>query len=82
MNQTVNQNNQRSVNFCIPCDVMIEIAEIILQAELPHNITGVEENKRELLFTLNYSPDFKTHQLAIENIKTILIQYHQLYGDE
>jgi hypothetical protein len=82
MNQTVNQTNQSSVNFFIPCDVMVEIAEVILQAELGHNIIGVEENKRELLFTIYHRPDFKLHQFAMENIKAILIQYHQLYGNE
>ncbi len=80
MNQTVNQNTQNSVSFSIPCDVMVEIAEIILQTEFGHNITGVEENKREILFTVHFHPDLKIHQFAIENIRAILMQYHQLYG--
>ena len=71
-----------SETYTIPTDVMVEIAQIILQADLPHEIIGVKENKAQVVFTISHQSNLKFHQQAIENIADILKDYHQLCNGE
>jgi len=75
-------NNHISETFIIPSDVMLEIAQTILQADLQHEIIGVKENKSQIVFNISYQPDLKFHQQAIKNMKDILKDYHELYSEE
>jgi hypothetical protein len=69
-------------NYVIPVDVMLEVALIILQAEIGHEITAVKENKRQIVIGLSYQSDLKFHQEAIKNIDEILRSYHELCSEE
>lgn len=81
MNTGKNKNyNQES--YIVPADVMLEIAQIILQADLPHEIIGVKENKRQLIISISYHHNLKFHQDAIKNINDILRSYHELCSEE
>jgi hypothetical protein len=47
-NMNSNKNkNYISETYSVPTDVILEIAKIILQADLLHEIIGVKENKRQ-----------------------------------
>ena len=81
MNTSKNKNHIQET-YIIPTDVMLEIAQIILQADLPHEIIGVKENKRQIILGISYQSDLKFHQEAIKNIADILKDYQQLCNEE
>ena len=81
MNTSKNKNHIQET-YIIPTDVMLEIAQIILQADLPHEIIGVKENKRQIILGISYQSDLKFHQEAIKNIADILKGYQQLCNEE
>ncbi|MHB8260350.1 MAG: hypothetical protein ACYDCN_05720 [Bacteroidia bacterium] len=67
-----------SETYVIPTDVMVEIAQVILQADLPHEIIGVKENKAQIVFSISHQSNLKFHQEAIKNIDEILREYQIL----
>ncbi|HEX7414682.1 MAG TPA: hypothetical protein VF411_11615 [Bacteroidia bacterium] len=71
-----------SETYTIPTDVMVEIAQIILQADLPHEIIAVKENKAQIVFSISHQSNLKFHQEAIKNIAEILREYQILCGVE
>ena len=79
---TDKNKNHISETFIIPTDVMLEIAQIILQADLPHEIIGIKENKSQIIMEISYQPDLKFHQEAIKNIVDIVKDYHELCCEE
>ena len=81
MNTSKNKNNA-SETYIIPTDVMLEIAQIILQADLPHEIIGVKENKNQIILSVSYQSDLKFHQEAIKNIADILNDYYEICCNE
>jgi hypothetical protein len=83
MNTTIkNSKNEDQETYIIPTDVMLEIAQIILQADLPHEIIGVREHKRQLIINVNYQPGLRFHQEAIKNIVSILEAYKDICDEE
>jgi len=81
MNISKNKNYV-SETYAIPTDVILEIAQIILQADLPHEIIGVKENKSQIILSISYQSDLKFHQEAIKNIADILKDYHEICCNE
>lgn len=82
MSNTGKNKNYNQETFIIPTDVMLEIAQIILQADLPHEIIGVKENKRQIIIGISYQNNLKFHQEAAKNIADILKDYHKLCNEE
>ena len=80
--RTDKNKNNSSETFIIPTDVMLEIAQIILQADLAHEIIGVKENKSQIIMNISYQPELKFHQQAIKNIVDIVKDYHELCCEE
>ena len=70
--------NYTQEKFIVPTDILLEIAQIILQADLPHEIVGVKENKRQIIMSISYQTNLKFHQEAIKNVNSILKEYHDL----
>jgi hypothetical protein len=68
--------------FLVPSDVMLEIAQIILKADLAHEIIGTKENKRQILISVRYQAYLKFHQDALKNINDILSAYQDLCNEE
>jgi len=81
MNTSKTKNNA-SETYAVPTDIMLEIAQIILQADLPHEIIGVKENKNQIVISVSYQADLKFHQEAIKNIADILKDYHEICCNE
>jgi hypothetical protein len=81
MKQNKNKNHI-SETYTVPTDVMLEIAQIIVQADLPHEIIGVKENKRQVVLEISYQADLKFHQQAIDNITDILREYKKLCNED
>jgi hypothetical protein len=83
MNTAIKNNkNTDQETYIVPTDVMLEIAQIILQADLPHEIIGAKEHKRQLIISIYYQSDLKFHQEAIKNIVSILDAYKDLCDEE
>ncbi len=74
--------NYDQETFTVPTDVMLEVAQIILQADLPHEIMGIKEHKRQIIMSLNYQPGLKFHQDAVKNINDILNEYNEIRNEE
>lgn len=81
MNTTKNKNYNQET-YIVPNDVILEIAQIILQADLPHEIIGIKENKRQIIIGISYQNNLKFHQEAVKNIVDILKEYHELCNQE
>ena len=81
MTTSKNKNNV-SETYAVPTDVMLEIAQIILQADFLHEIIGVKENKNQIVISVSYQSDLKFHQEAIKNIADILKDYHEICCNE
>ena len=75
-------NNKNKIyqqeTFAIPNDVMMEVAQIILQASLSHEIIGIKENKRQIIIGISFQSQLKFHQDAVKNIQDIIKVYHEL----
>ena len=80
MSNTNKNHNQET--YIVPTDVMLEIAQIILKADLPHEIIGIKENKRQIIIGISYQNNLKFHQEAVKNIAEILKDYHELCNEE
>ena len=79
----MNKNkNNASETYTVSTDVMLEVAQIILQADFPHEIIGVKENKSQIILSISYQSDLKFHQEAIKNIADILKDYHEICCNE
>ncbi len=74
--------NYDQETFTVPTDVMLEVAQIILQADLPHEIMGIKEHKLQIIMRLNYQPGLKFHQDADKNINDILNEYNEIRNEE
>jgi hypothetical protein len=61
---------------------MLEIAQIILQADLAHEIIGLKENKGIIIMSISHQKNLKFHQEAIKNITAILKDYHEICSEE
>ena len=81
MNPEKSKNYQQET-YIIPNDIMLEIAQIIVQADLPHEIIGVKENKRQIVISVSSQANLKFHQEALKNIDNILNDYHTMCSDE
>ncbi len=68
--------------YAIPTDVMVEIAQIILQADLPHEIIGIKERKGQIILSISHQVNLKFHQKAIKNITDIIEEYQTLSGND
>jgi hypothetical protein len=68
--------------YAIPADVMVEIAQIILQADLPHEIISVKESKAQIIFSISHQANLKFHQKAIKNITDIIEEYQTLCSND
>ena len=80
---STNKNKDHtSETYSIPADVMVEIAQIILQADLPHEIIGVKENQAQIIFSISHQSHLKFHQEAMKNIADILKEYQILCSSE
>lgn len=82
MSNTNKNKNHNQETYIVPTDIMLEIAQIILQADLPHEIIGVKENKRQIIIGISYQSNLKFHQEAVKNIADILKDYHELCNEE
>jgi hypothetical protein len=80
--KTNKNKNHVSETYTVPTDVMLEIAQIIMQADLPHEIIGVKENKRQILLEISHQADLKFHQQALENIAEMLREYQILCNED
>jgi hypothetical protein len=74
--------NYSNKSIAIPCEVMTELAQIIIQADLPHEIIGVREAKGQIIMRISYQPNLKFHQQAIENIDALLEAFKDLHDCE
>jgi len=81
MNTSKTKNNASEI-YTVPTDVMLEIAQIILQADFSHEIIGVKENKNQIIMSISYQSDLKFHQEVIKNIADILKDYHEICCNE
>ena len=81
MNTTKNKD-YTTETYVIPADVMVAIAQIILQADLPHEIIGVKESKGQIIFSISHQANLKFHQKAIQNITDIIEEYQTLCGND
>ncbi len=79
---TVKSKNYITENYNVPTDIILEISQIILQADLPHEIIAVKEHKQQIVLNISYQKDLKFHQEAIKNINDILKDYHDLCYQE
>ncbi len=82
MDNTSKNKNNNQETFIVPADVILEVAQIILQADLLHEIIGVNENKRQIIIGIGYQNNLKFHQEAVKNIAGILKEYHELCSSE
>jgi len=82
MSNTGKNKNYNQETYIVPTDVMLEIAQIILQADLLHEIIGVKENKRQIIIGISYQNNLKFHQEAVKNITDIIKGYHTLCSEE
>ena len=65
--------------FEIPCDVMVDIAKIILKSGLDHRITGADDEKNTIQMQILIPAD---KERAKENIGQIIEDYNFFrYGD-
>ena len=80
----MNHNLKQSERFLIPGDVIFEIAQIILQVGLSHEIVDVKEDRRLIVLCVEYDGKSTLHKQAIENITEILQTYHDIFfnGDK
>jgi len=81
MNTTKNKD-YTSDTYAIPTDVMVEIAQVILQADLPHEIINVKESKGQIIFSISHQANLKFHQKAIKNISDIIEEYQTLCSND
>ncbi|MCX6183003.1 MAG: hypothetical protein NT150_13875 [Bacteroidetes bacterium] len=77
-----NEKGFEKESYAIPADIIPEIAQIILQTGLPHEIIGVKENCRQVIIEIAYKSNFKFHSQAIDNISDLLKDYHELRSEE
>ncbi|MFY9311105.1 MAG: hypothetical protein WAQ28_18825 [Bacteroidia bacterium] len=82
MNNTSKNKSHNHETYVVSTDIILEIAQIILQADLPHEIIGVKENKRQIIIGISYQNNLKFHQEAVKNIADILKDYHELCNEE
>jgi hypothetical protein len=76
MRESVIKETEYLTEECIiPMDVFIDIARIISQAELPHKIIRVIENKNQVEMQLSYQKNLTFHKKAEKNIHDILFSY-------
>ena len=81
MNTTKNKD-YTAETYAIPIDVMVEIAQVILQADLRHEIISVKESKGQIIFSISHQANLKFHQKAIKNIVNIIDEYQILCGND
>ena len=79
--ERINPRQLQSERYLIPSDVICEIAQIILQAALSHEIVGVKDDRRVIVLFVQYDEKSKIHNQAIENIAEILQSYHEICFD-
>lgn len=79
---TIKNKNYSTENYNVSVDIILEISQIILQADLSHEIIAVKENKQQIVLTISHQKDLKFHQEAIKNINDILEDYHDLCYQE
>ena len=72
----------KTEHYPVPTDVFCEIAEILLQTGLPHEIVAIKENRRAVVLCISYEEKSKFHQAAISNLEEILKSYHELCFDD
>ena len=77
-----NEKGYEKESYAVPADIMPEIAQIILQANLPHEIIGVKENRRQIVIEIVYKRNFRFHSQAIDNISDVLRDYQELRSEE
>jgi hypothetical protein len=78
----IKSKNYFTENYNVPTDIILEISQIILQADLPHEIIAVKENKQQIILSISHQKDLKFHKEAIKNINDILKDYCDLCYQE
>lgn len=68
----------QSERCLVPSDVICEIAQIILQAGLSHEIVGVKDDRRVIILSIEYDEKSAFHNQAMDNIEEILHSYHEI----
>lgn len=79
---TIKNKNYITENYNVSTDIILEISQIILQADLAHEIIAVKENKQQIVLSISYQKDLKFHQEAVKNINDMLKDYHDLCYQE
>jgi hypothetical protein len=74
----MNRKELKSERYVIPCDIVCEIAQIILQANLKHEIVGVKDERRVIILLVEYDEHSKFQVQAVENIEEMLHSYHSI----
>lgn len=76
------EDKNRFKTLTIPLDILIDVVNIIKEAELKSEITGVNENKSFIELKVEYQNGLGFHQRAIENIESILDDYNHFRFEE
>ena len=78
MKPTINAPIKTS--YAIPMDVMMDIAQILLQSDIQHTITDIRKSKNAIVIEMMIEP---RHRMAEENIHQILEDYNYYrYGEQ
>lgn len=75
-NEKINQNLTEE-NICIPLDIFMDIAKIILKESLSHEITKVIENRSTVYISIYLNKTTAKHQQLLENINNLLHEYNE-----
>lgn len=62
-----------SISYIVPIDVMIDIAQVILQAEIKHSLSDIKKGRNAIVLDLTITPN---QGRAKENIESILSDYN------
>lgn len=67
--------NSETLVYTVPIDVVIDIAEILVESRIQHSIKAIKEEKHAIVLRLLVEPE---HAKAVENIEKILEEYNHL----
>lgn len=62
-----------SISYTIPIEVMVDIAEIILQADIKHSLSDIKKGRNAIVLDLSIKPN---QTRAKANIESILSDYN------
>jgi hypothetical protein len=72
------ENGSNEESYVIPADIMTDVARIILQAGLSHQIIDANQERQEITLRIGYTKTSKFHQQALKNLYDLITDYNEL----